>query len=73
MERGEYNHVDVMIGYTKDEGLLQSIQFEINPDLYGLAMVILCLVHKYSEASFNLIVDLGQSWSYVLVWQSWKL
>ena len=43
MERGEYNHVDVMIGYTKDEGLLQSIQFEINPDLYGLAMVIYVL------------------------------
>jgi len=40
MERGEYNHVDVMIGMTKDEGLLQSIQFEINPDLYGLAMFL---------------------------------
>ena len=37
MERGEYNHVDVMIGMTKDEGLLQSVQFEINPDLYDAA------------------------------------
>ena len=30
MERGEYNHVDLMIGMTKDEGLLQSVQFELN-------------------------------------------
>ena len=37
MERGEYNHVDVMIGVTKDEGLLQMAQFIINPDLYFYA------------------------------------
>ena len=37
MERGEYNHVDLMVGMTKDEGLLQSVQFEINPDLYDAA------------------------------------
>jgi len=37
MERGEYNHVDLMLGMTKDEGLLQSVQFVINPALYLLA------------------------------------
>ena len=37
MERGEYNHVDVMIGVTKDEGLLQMAQFILNPDLYFYA------------------------------------
>ena len=40
MERGEYNHVDVMIGVTKDEGLLQTVNFELNPDLYGLAIIL---------------------------------
>ena len=30
MERGEYNHVDLILGMTKDEGLLQSVQFELN-------------------------------------------
>jgi len=40
MERGEYNHVDVMIGMTKDEGLLQTVQFELNPDLYGAAIFL---------------------------------
>ena len=34
MERGEYNHVPIMIGVTKDEGLLQMAQFILNPDLY---------------------------------------
>ena len=40
VDRGEYNHVDLMLGMTKDEGLLQTIQFEINHDLYGLAQVL---------------------------------
>ena len=39
VDRGEYNHVDLMLGMTKDEGLLQTVNFEINPDLYGLAQV----------------------------------
>jgi len=37
MERGEYNHVDLMLGMTKDEGLLQTVQFILNPDLYFFA------------------------------------
>merc|ERR1719461_351876 len=37
IERGEYNHVPIMIGVTKDEGLLQMVQFVINPDLYFYA------------------------------------
>ena len=39
VDRGEYNHVDLMLGMTKDEGLLQTVNFEINLDLYGLAQV----------------------------------
>ena len=39
VDRGEYNHVDLMLGMTKDEGLLQTVQFEINHDLYGAAQV----------------------------------
>ena len=40
VDRGEYNHVDLMLGMTKDEGLLQTVNFELNPDLYGLAQVL---------------------------------
>ena len=29
-----------MLGMTKDEGLLQTVNFELNPDLYGLAQVL---------------------------------
>jgi len=38
MKRGEYNHVDLMVGLNKDEGLLQAYQLELHPELYlGLA------------------------------------
>ncbi|XP_023332473.1 acetylcholinesterase 1 isoform X2 [Eurytemora carolleeae] len=39
MERGEYNHVDLMVGVTKDEGLLQMYQLELNPELYVVASI----------------------------------
>lgn len=39
MERGEYNHVDLMLGMTTEEGLLQAVQFLLNPDLYLYAML----------------------------------
>lgn len=37
MERGDFNHVDLMVGMTKDEGLLQTYQLELHPELYFLA------------------------------------
>ena len=36
MAKGEYNHVDLMVGYTKDEALMQTLQLENNPELYPL-------------------------------------
>ena len=39
LERGEYNHVDVIIGVTKDEGLLQMVNFVLDPSLYLSAFV----------------------------------
>jgi len=36
MARGEYNHVDLMVGYTKDEALMQTLQLEQHPELYPL-------------------------------------
>jgi len=34
MAKGDYNHIDLMVGMTKDEGLLQTYQLELNPQLY---------------------------------------
>ena len=39
METGEYNHVDLMLGMTSEEGLLQTAQFILNPDLYFAAQL----------------------------------
>ena len=36
MARGEYNHVDLMVGYTKDEALMQTLQLVQHPELYLL-------------------------------------
>merc|ERR1711935_893925 len=33
---GNYNHVDVMVGFTKDEGVLQTLQLALSEDLMGL-------------------------------------
>lgn len=38
MERGEYNHVDLMVGLNKDEGLLQTFQMILHPELYPALM-----------------------------------
>merc|ERR1712002_824393 len=40
MERGEYNHVDLMLGMTTDEGLLQTVQYILNPELYLYTMMM---------------------------------
>ena len=40
MERGEYNHVDLMLGMTSQEGLLQTVQFILSPDLYFYAKML---------------------------------
>jgi len=40
LERGEYNHVDVIIGVTKDEGLLQMVNFVLDPNLYLYAALM---------------------------------
>merc|ERR1711970_789865 len=37
MERGEYNHVDLMLGMTTEEGLIQTVQFILHPELYMYA------------------------------------
>jgi acetylcholinesterase len=38
MERGEYNHVDLMVGLNKDEGLLQTFSLISHPELYPALM-----------------------------------
>ena len=50
LERGEYNHVDVIIGVTKDEGLLQMVNFVLDPSLYLSAFVsLIVIILKHNE------------------------
>jgi hypothetical protein len=39
METGKYNHVELMLGMTSEEGLLQTAQFILNLDLYFAAQL----------------------------------
>ena len=73
MERGEYNHVDLMVGMTTGEGLLQTVQFILHPELYLYAKLKwdrLAPMFLFGRSdnqllkclNFVLIEVFGQSW-----------